>query len=152
STKRLCFFGAATLFVASYAIGQTAAPAPPAATAPPAVETIYWRQNLFLIPYQWTATTDPNSADVVWLYVSKDRGATWQKISDAKPQVRAFNYHAEADGEYWFAIRTIDKHGRSWPEGPMQAELKVIVDTSIPRFGDLSGARGDGDTLNVHWQ
>jgi hypothetical protein len=149
---RLGFVGAAMLLAASHATGQTATPAPSGATIAAATEPIYWRQNLFLIPYQWTSTTDPNSADAVWLYVSKDRGATWQKISDAKPQVRAFNYHAEADREYWFAIRTLDKHGRSWPDGPMQAELKVIVDTTIPRFGDLSGTLGEGDALNVHWQ
>jgi hypothetical protein len=140
---------AAITLAASPSVGQTAASAPSTAAAP---EPIYWRQNLFLIPYQWTSTTDPNSADAVWLYVSKDRGTSWQKISEAQPQVRAFNYHAEADGEYWFAIRTLDKHGRSWPDGPMQAELKVIVDTTIPRFGDLSGSLGDGETLNIHWQ
>jgi len=140
---------AAITLAASPSVGQTAASAPSIAAAP---QPIYWRQNLFLIPYQWTSTTDPNSADAVWLYVSKDRGTSWQKISEAQPQVLAFNYHAEADGEYWFSIRTLDKHGRSWPDGPMQAELKVIVDTTIPRFGDLSGALGEGNMLNVHWQ
>jgi len=53
------------------------------ATAPPAghlPEPIYWKQNLFLIPYQWAATSDLSTAKAVWLYVSKDRGVTWQKI------------------------------------------------------------------------
>jgi hypothetical protein len=150
-------FAAAALSAAPYALAQPAAPppttaAPQASTSAAAPEPIYWRQNLFLIPYQWTSTTDPNSASAVWLYVSKDLGHNWQKISEAQPQVRAFNYHAEADGQYWFAIRTIDKQGRSWPEGAMQAELKVIVDTTIPRFGDLSGGSADSSTLNIHWQ
>jgi hypothetical protein len=144
------------LSAAPYARAQSQAPSlptsTPAAAAPAAPEPIYWRQNLFLIPYQWTSTTDPNSANAVWLYVSKDLGRNWQKISEAQPQVRAFNYHAEADGQYWFAIRTIDKQGRSWPEGPMQAELKVVVDTTIPRFGDLSGTLADSSTLSIHWQ
>jgi hypothetical protein len=152
----LCWrIGLASLAALMAAVAADGQPAPatnvpaPAASSP---EPIYWRQNLFLIPYQWSSATDPGSADAVWLYVSKDRGASWQKISEARPQVRAFNYHAEADGEYWFAIRTLDTHGRSWPEGPMQAELKVIVDTTIPRFGDLSGAIRDGNALDLHWQ
>jgi hypothetical protein len=146
--------GVVALLATSSAEGQSTAPptSPSAALSAPAPEAIYWRQNLFLIPYQWSSTTDPSSAEAVWLYVSKDRGANWQKISEAKPQVRAFNYHAEGDGEYWFAIRTIDTHGQSWPVGPMQAELKVIVDTTIPRFGDLSGAIRDGGTLEIQWQ
>jgi hypothetical protein len=151
---RIGLVGVAALLAASQAVGQTAPPSA-AATAPaaaPAIEPIYWRQNLFLIPYQWSSATDPSSAAAVWLYVSKDRGAHWEKISEARPQVRAFNYHAEADGEYWFSIRTIDAHGRSWPDAPMQAELKVIVDTTIPRFGDLSAARRDDGTLEIHWQ
>ncbi|HEY4233842.1 MAG TPA: hypothetical protein VGM76_10470, partial [Lacipirellulaceae bacterium] len=153
---RLCFVGVAAVLAAASADGQSAtqtdATKPAATPTAQAPEPIYWRQNLFLIPYQWSSTTDPSSAEAVWLYVSKDRGANWQKISEARPQVRAFNYHAEADGEFWFAIRTIDTRGRSWPDAPMQAELKVIVDTTIPRFGDLSGAIHDGDTLDIHWQ
>ena len=136
---------------ASSAHGQTTPPAA-AQTASAAPEPIYWRQNLFLIPYQWSSTIDPSSAQAVWLYVSKDRGTNWQKISEAKPQVRAFNYHAEADGEYWFAIRTVDTHGQSWPVGSMQAELKVIVDTTIPRFGNVTGVVREGGNLEIQWQ
>jgi hypothetical protein len=115
-------------------------------------EPVYWRQNLFLIPYQWSAASDPGGAESVWLYVSKDRGATWQKISEARPQVRAFNYHAEADGEYWFAIRTADGRGGFWPDGPIEPELRVIVDTTIPRFEKLSGMVRDDGSLDVDWR
>jgi hypothetical protein len=124
--------------------------ASPFAAAHP--EPIYWRQNLFLIPYQWSAAADPGSTASVWLYVSKDRGGSWQKISEARPQVRAFNYHAEADGEYWFAIRTTDGQGEFWPAGPIQPELCVIVDTSIPRFERLTGVVGDDGLLKIQWQ
>src|SRR5262245_31099248 len=62
-------------------------PVQPAATAPPAAlpEPIYWKQHLFLIPYQWGSAAEPGAARAVWLFVSKDRGASWQKISEAKP-------------------------------------------------------------------
>ena len=77
--------------------------------------------------------------------MSKDRGASWQKISEAKPQVKAFNYQAEGDGEYWFAIRTLDRNGQPQPAGPYQPELRVIVDTTMPRIESFAAQyRGDG--------
>lgn len=123
-------------------IGTAPIPLPavqPAQAAPPAAlpEPIYWKQHLFLIPYQWGSAAEPGAARAVWLFVSKDRGASWQKISEAKPDVKAFNYRAEGDGEYWFAVRTFDKQGRAWPQGPYQPELRVIVDTTLPRIDEL---------------
>jgi hypothetical protein len=113
--------------------------AAPPTQAPPAAlpEPIYWKQQLFLIPYQWGTAAEPGAARAVWLFLSKDRGASWQKISEAKPDVKAFNYRAEGDGEYWFAVRTFDKQGRAWPQGPYQPELRVIVDTTLPRIDEL---------------
>jgi hypothetical protein len=121
------------------------------AQSPTASEPIYWRQNLFLIPYQWSAQNATTGQSVV-LYVSRDRGASWQVASEAKLQVRAFNYHAERDGEYWFAIRTHDGHGNLLPVGPMQPELRVIVDTTIPRFEQFTGVQHPDGTLEVRWR
>ena len=131
-------------------------------------EPIYWKQQLFLIPYQWGSAAEPGAARAVWLFLSKDRGASWQKISEAKPDVKAFNYRAEGDGEFWFAVRTFDKLGHAWPQGPYQPELRVVVDTTVPRI-DLVGARVvdngivdiqgrandanlDGNTWKFEWQ
>ncbi len=135
-------FGLATLSAFSFSAPVTIAqlpamPAAPVAAQPSLPAPIYWKQNLFLIPYQWSSAAEPSSAVMVTLYVSKDRGANWQKISEAKPQVKAFNYRAEGDGEYWFAVRTLDNLGHSSPFGPFQPELRVIVDTTIPRIEQL---------------
>lgn len=119
------------------------------ATAKQSSEPIHWKQNLFLIPYQWGTAADPSSAHAVWLYVSKDRGNSWEKISEAKPHVRAFNYHAEADGDYWFAIRTLDHYGRAWPSGPLQPELRVVVDTTMPRIDQLRACMRDDGQLEI---
>ena len=100
-------------------------------------EPIYWKQQLFLIPYQWGAAAQTQAARSVSLFLSKDRGVSWQKISDARPDVRSFNYRAEGDGEYWFAVRTLDQYNRWLPEGPYKAELRVIVDTTIPKIDEL---------------
>jgi hypothetical protein len=118
----------------------------PAATLP---EPIYWKQHLFLIPYQWGSAAEPGAARAVWLFVSKDRGASWQKISEAKPDVKAFNYRAEGDGEYWFAVRTFDKLGRAWPQGPYQPELRVIVDTTQPRIEELRAMPAANGMLEI---
>ncbi len=119
------------------ALGQLA-PVAPVAVMPQALpEPIYWKQHLFLIPYQWGSAAQSGAARSVTLFVSKDRGASWQKISEARPEVKSFNYRAEGDGEYWFAVRTLDIRGRSWPEGPYLPELRVIVDTTIPRIDAL---------------
>src|SRR6187200_1387518 len=60
-------------------------PVQPPQAAPVAAlpEPIYWKQHLFLIPYQWGSAAEPGAARAVWLFVSKDRGASWQKISEA---------------------------------------------------------------------
>lgn len=113
-------------------------------------EPIHWKQDLFLIPYQWSSAAG-NTAAVVRLFVSSDRGVAWSAISDAQPHVKAFNYRASGDGEYWFAIRTIDAQGRAWPVGPYQPELRVIVDRSVPKIDALSATLGSGGNLDIRW-
>ncbi len=127
------------------------APTGPTFAADPATlpEPIFWKQHLFLIPYKWNSAAEPASALAVSLYISKDHGVSWQKISDAKPQVKAFNYRAEADGEYWFAVRTLDNRGRTSPAGPLQPELRVIVDTTIPRIGELRARPTETGAIDI---
>ena len=93
---------------------------------------VYWGQDVFIIPYQWSARTDPATAKEVVLYMSSDLGASWSEVTRARPDVRSFLYRSTGDGEYWFAVRTLDNHGRMWPAGGYQPELRVVVDTRIP--------------------
>jgi hypothetical protein len=131
----------------------TSTPSPGTAAANGALpEPIYWKQDLFLIPYQWGSPAEPAAAHAVSLFVSKDRGASWQKISEAKPQVRAFNYRADGEGEFWFAIRTLDRQGREWPAGAYQPELRVIVDTTMPRIEELRGQIMPGGQIEIAWR
>jgi hypothetical protein len=151
--------GAVALAATSHdSFAQLAAPAaaPPLAatgtTGGSLPEAVYWKQDIFLIPYQWGSPAEPAAAQAVWLFVSKDRGANWRRISEAKPQVKAFNYRSEGEGEYWFAIRTIDHQGREWPAGPYQPELRVIVDTTLPRIEDLRAQVAPNGTIEVAWR
>ncbi|MCA9240346.1 MAG: hypothetical protein KDA37_09110 [Planctomycetales bacterium] len=58
-------------------------------------------------------------------------------------------YRAPGDGEYWFAIRTMDDQGRSWPQGPRTAELKVVVDTELPTITIQSATLSSDGRLDV---
>jgi len=71
----------------------------------------------------------------VHLYVSKDDGQTWQ-FHDRKPtSEREFPFRADGDGEYCFALRTLDVNRRLLPEGDIRyPELKIVVDTSSPEL------------------
>ncbi len=124
--------------------------------AQPAV--IYWRQNLLTVPYQLNSTNGMSGKSVS-LYVSNDRGASWHRVSDALPHVLAFNYRAEQDGEYWFAIHITDVSGNNSHQqstagagNGFEPELRVIVDTTIPRFENLTGQLSDGADLQVRWR
>jgi hypothetical protein len=139
-----------SVFAASVSTARAQLPASALPASPPLPEPIYWKQDLFLIPYQWTGGAGTTAA-AVRLFVSQDRGATWSAISEAKPHVKAFNYRAPGEGEYWFAVRTIDAQGRAWPAGAYQPELRVIVDKSVPKIDSLSAKIAADGTLDVRW-
>lgn len=121
-------------------------------------EPIYWRQNLLTVPYQWTSDDGPQSTAKVSLFVSKDRGETWQAVGEAQPQLLAFNYRAEADGEYWFSIRTSAAGGalRLPPtdaaSSAMRPELRVIVDTTLPRIESVTAQMRTDGILEARWR
>jgi hypothetical protein len=95
-------------------------------------EPVVWGQEVFVIPYKWSGASDRSAAREVVLYLSQDQGGNWSEVTRARPDVQSFMYRAPRDGEYWFAIRTTDPSGRTWPSGPMQPELRVVVDTMLP--------------------
>ena len=144
------FTGGVSSFFLPTARAQNSDPAAPASG--PLPDPIYWKQNLFLIPYQWGSAAEPGAAQAVWLFVSQDHGLTWHKISEAKPHVKSFNYRAEGEGEYWFAIRTLDQQGRAWPAGEYQPELRVVVDTTMPRIEELLASLRDDGALDIRWR
>lgn len=131
-----------------FALPSTAPPRPAAALPEP----VYWSQQLFMIPYKWDSGTTASGASTVKLYLSQDQGATWKQISDAKPEVQFFNYHAPSDGEYIFSIQTIDTRGRAWPQGPPQPELRVIVDTQNPTITSFNAQLTADGTASAVWQ
>jgi hypothetical protein len=112
------------------------------------------RDQTFRIPFN----TNPNGPRLqeVRLYCSIDLGANWQRVGTAVPQLRGeFNFRADRDGLYWFAVQEVDLQGRANPpvlQGPQPYQIKVSVDTHEPviTLRPLSG-REDG-TLGVEWE
>jgi hypothetical protein len=68
----------------------------------------------------------------VQLYYSEDLGQTWNFHSRQPISGKEFPFAAKDDGEYWFAIKTLDRHRRLLPDGDVQPELKIIVDSNKP--------------------
>lgn len=110
------------------------------------------RQHAFTIPFRIEPARSPAEQPVeVQLHVSADQGATWEVASRVKPDKGSFVYRAPHDGEYWYAIRTVDARGAVKPEGQLAAQLKVWVDTVAPRL-DIIASRGEAGEIVVRWQ
>ncbi|MCE5267014.1 MAG: hypothetical protein LLG00_03935 [Planctomycetaceae bacterium] len=103
------------------------------ATKPPALpQPVAMRQATFAIPYQLDRTEDSRQPVEVQLYVSVDRGAHWQFYAKAPTTQPNFPFRAGGDGEFWFAIRTIDRSGQARPTSIAGPGLRVLVDTKPP--------------------
>lgn len=133
-------------------------PAPPLAAAPPSqsrtrrVSTLYSKHRNFKIPFN-VDESDKEKLREVQLWVSEDKGVGWETKSRITPeQPPSFSFRSSHDGEYWFAVRTIDLSGRALPErGEVEPSLKVIVDTVPPSLIiEQDGRRGS--MASVHWE
>jgi hypothetical protein len=99
-------------------------------------QPVFTRQTRFGIPFHIT----PGAVIVeAQLFVSVDRGATWSLYSRQLPQAGEFPFQTNQDGEFWYAIKTIDANGIISAKGNPQPEMIVVVDTTNPEF-----------SLNVH--
>jgi hypothetical protein len=114
--------------------GQPLLPGPSSSVASNLPAPIYTSRKAFRIPYQY----DPQEiarlgSQEVRLYVSETRGQNWQAIQKVNPQVGRFDFQAAADGEYWFAVQTVDRNNQLHPGGSVfQPGLIVVVDTTKP--------------------
>jgi hypothetical protein len=99
---------------------------------PGGIETTYANRREFRIPFN----PGPNAQNLkqLQLFVSADQGRTWVQSSTVAPDQQKFQFTADRDGVFWFAVQTVDLQGKAYPpsmEGA-QPSLKVIVDTQPP--------------------
>lgn len=105
---------------------------PPANSATPDVKTIGTNLKAFGVPFNINANDE--SFIEVQLYLSRDRGSTWDFYARQNTDRNDFPFRADGDGEYWFALKTLNRDRRLIPDGDPQAELKIVVDTVKPEL------------------
>jgi hypothetical protein len=109
------------LVIAAALLGQTAVTLP---------EPYISRQAAFVVPFHVKPVSDPSREVVeVQLHVSTDRGQHWQLYTKAQPTQKQFLFRSSSDGEYWFAVRTLDRSGQLRPDKISMPELRVRVET-----------------------
>ncbi len=113
---------------------------------------VYTRQTLFGIPFRMASSSGSASDPVqVLLFVSANRGGTWELNGQTDPQKGQFLFRAGSDGEFWFIIRTaIQGNFPRTPRGENPG-LRVIVDTTPPKF-ELAAERGGAGQFLVRWK
>ena len=86
-----------------------------ASAAPPAtkVQTLYSKERAFRLPFNFTEADRPRCKQFQ-LWASVD-GGDYQKADTKDPEAKAFFFRAPKDGEYWFAVRTLDTKNRLIP-------------------------------------
>jgi len=126
--------------------------APCARAQPPSLTPTYWQQRLFYIPYQVNQRgklLDP-IAKVQLLY-SRTGVNDWETLEEAQPNVQGFSYHAPEDGEYWFALRHLDRRGRPWPSAGVQPQMRLVVDTVQPEL-KLDGSMDPTGEITIRYE
>jgi hypothetical protein len=95
---------------------------------------VFTNKVRFRIPFRYDpAEMQRLQAHEVQLFVSTDHGLRWRMADKAEPRADHFDFLAPADGEYWFAVRTLDAFNRLHPAGNnIEPALKVVVDATPP--------------------
>jgi hypothetical protein len=116
----------------------------------PPAKKLWSKDRGFRIPVT-LSTKNPGRTRELILYVSDDHGANWKKSTRTTPDSLEFQVRVPRDGEYWFAVQTVDVDGKLYPSGDKQVEptLCVIVDATkpiitlepVPRRGSDAGVR-----------
>jgi hypothetical protein len=101
----------------------------------------------------------PETINKLLLFVSADKGVTWQQHTAVKPKLapheqdqNVFVFRATADGEYWFRVAVVDHKGVQEPRDVSRGnpDQKILIDTRPPAVQILSAQR-QGDEVLVDW-
>ena len=96
----------------------------------PNIQTWYTNQVQFKLPFQ-TRVANPVE---MHLYVSNDQGRSWSFQNRTNPVAGAFDVNTKGPGEYWYAIKTVDRDRRVHPAGKLVPGIIVVVDQAKPEF------------------
>ncbi|MCC6123525.1 MAG: hypothetical protein IT426_01035 [Pirellulales bacterium] len=132
--------------------GQSGAAETDSAPTPDLPKPLLTRQTYFSLPARSDAAPKNNGQLVeVQLFVSTDRGAHWNFYSRAKPDQPRIPFRTAADGEYWFATRTLDRSGKFEPRNVTAPAVVVNIDTKPPTVL-LSAEAAPGGQVAARWE
>ena len=86
----------------------------------------------FGVPFE----VNPNDSSIieVQLYLSEDQGKTWSFYGRQSTDKKEFPFRTSSDGEYWFALKTLNRNRQLMPEGKTAPGLIMLVDTIKPEL------------------
>ena len=107
----------------------------------------------FRIPFKFDAAALKRmNAREIQLHVSYNQGETWERAQVLAPDGGKFEYVAATEGEYWFAVKTLDGQNQLHPpRGSYETGLIVVVDTTTPQL-DLSLQQVAAGKVQVRWR
>ncbi len=108
-------------------------------------------QKAFQIPIRFDAQKRAEIRELQ-LWVSRDKGTTWNEAAQAKPDQDHFDYAVTEDGPYWFSMVIIDQKGHADPANVYTAPVgqRILVDTIRPDI--KMTAERQGDDVHVSWE
>jgi hypothetical protein len=104
----------------------------PVAAQEGTTDLVYSRFRVFKIPF--AAGPGQQRLKQLQLFVSTDRGKTWEPSATASPVQKYFQFMTDRDGLFWFTVQTLDVDGVLYPKSleGAQPSLKVLVDSVAP--------------------
>jgi hypothetical protein len=109
----------------------------------------YTKELVFHLPVSLQEKMRSNIRELQ-LFMKTSNG-DWQCKEIAPATQRSFTFRAPADGEYWFALVTVDTKGAQMPNDlsrlPPGEIIKVVVDTQAPTFDLRPVKLANGDVV-----
>jgi len=161
SLKNIVLFASCVCFVGLLVggLGQSVGEERAAPTLP---RLLMSRDSEFGIPFTMDDDETSPSEAVVRLFYSNDYGASWSVAQEVRPEDSKFVFQAAKDGEYWFALDTIEEDRDSMLRGvvsdaselaavvPLAPGLRVLVDTTEPTL-EFEVGRTGSERLWAAW-
>ena len=123
-----------------------------AADGMPPAKVVWSNSRSFRIPVT-LSSKNPKRVRQLILHVSDDQGENWKIADRSTPDSPEFSLRVPRDGEYWYAVQTLDVDGKLYPNGDKRVEpsLRVIVDSIKPTIVLEPTARRGSDA-GVRWE
>jgi hypothetical protein len=120
----------------------------------PAMQKTYLNKGIIQLPIHIDERARAQVQEIQ-LFVKSPPATTWQKYAKAGWGQSAFTFTAPRDGEFWFAMVTVDQQGRPTPPDLNQEApgLIVVVDRHAPQVDLLTlgtGPEGQLVQCEVH--